>query len=233
VIATSVSREAKNIDKVAGWLEKNYQLRYTIISEQREIDYNFAAIRSSIAGVEDFIGFDIGGGSTEFICCESGKQTIGESLDIGLMKLINRFSDTNMRIQAMKSALDGLSLSPPTPYRLIGIGLSMAYITLIIKRLKKYDYYQVHGQTIQLSELQQLKATLERSDISAITEYMVEPNSREILALSVEFVILILDKYGASEIIVCDYGISLGYIIWNKKKSKSRKQYLETAHLTS
>ena len=223
VIATSISREARNIDKLSGWLEKTYQLKYNIISERQEIDYNFAAIRSSIDGIEDFIGFDIGGGSTEFICCDNGKQTIGESLDIGLMKLINCYSDKALRIQTINKALEKLSISPSPPHRIIGIGLTMAYITLIVKKINKYDPSQVHGQTIRRTELMQLKASLELSDISEIQMYMVEPNSREILALSVEFVILILDKYGASEIIVCDYGISLGYIKWNEKKSKSRK----------
>ena len=89
IIGTSCSRKAKNINLLSDWLLKKYQLRYYIISGEREAYLNGLANINEFTDQKNMILFDVGGGSTEFTYIENRNIVFQQSIELGVHYLIN------------------------------------------------------------------------------------------------------------------------------------------------
>lgn len=217
ILGTSISREAKNSAKLSEWIAKRYKHSFQIISEQDEIKYNHLAVQASIPNVKEYLAFDIGGGSTEFF----NEKAEGISIPLGLMKLKNMYDYHEDRVSAINLAIDKALTIPAIPISIIGIGLTVTYLAMIVQKKIKWDK-AIHNTCIKRQELMKIRDSILKADATEYLPYMYEPWNLDILLLSIDFIILILDKNHASEFIVCEYGISLGYN-YAKKKSKDKR----------
>ncbi len=219
IIATSISREAKNITLLSDWVNKKYDLEYTVISEAEEIALNKLAVESSMPNLGEFIAFDIGGGSTELIRSKGNSSSIA----LGLLKLRNCYKTHDERVKAIKDALNTVSENYLTPPNVVGIGLTVMFLAMIIRR-RRYWTSDLHNSLIRKRDLVLLNQSIINGESAKFLPYVQEPFNLDILQLSIEFIILILDKIAVSEFLVCEYGISLGYI-YDKKKNKNKRHH--------
>lgn len=79
----------------------------------------------------------------------------------------------------------------------------------------------IHGAKISRQELEDTRIELESGDASELMRFAMERQSPSFINLSTMFYTLLLDKFGASEFVVCQYGISTGYNLW-KKRGRNR-----------
>ena len=70
---------------------------------------------------------------------------------------------------------------------------------------------------ITLDELLALRHAMAQKKTELYQPWLVEPANAEVLQISIEFIIQILDKIHASEFLVCRHGISLGFKDAKKK----------------
>lgn len=216
LIATSISREASNISRLSRWIEKKYNTKYNVITETDELQFNYIAVQKTFPDVKSFIAFDLGGGSCEFF----DENGTGFSLPIGLLKLNNTYHDHTERVDVFSRVLEDKFDFSIHGKKVIGIGLTALYLAHVVKKsrvLKMGTHYHV----IHKQELEALKYSFDCENETDITAYMWEPENAQLLRLSTEIIILILDKIEASEFIVCEYGISLGFK-YAKKKRKNK-----------
>lgn len=113
VFATSAARSASNKNELIDRAKKEAGLDLTIITGEREAELIYEGVRNSDAlNTDTALIMDIGGGSCEFIFCNSNQLFDRFSFEIGVSRLIDRFTpDDPIRedqIAEMHHYLDGI-----------------------------------------------------------------------------------------------------------------------------
>lgn len=90
LFGTSALRDAKNGHEFVRVAQEKLQMTVDIIDGKQEAQYAFLGIGEQYKD-ENSIIIDIGGGSTEFVCCAKGKLISSNSLNIGAVRLTEKF----------------------------------------------------------------------------------------------------------------------------------------------
>lgn len=91
--ATSAMRNARNGKEFARVIEKKFGFKTNIIGGEEEAALIYEGIRQSVDfGEENVMILDIGGGSNEFILCNKDGILWKHSFEIGMARIIERFS---------------------------------------------------------------------------------------------------------------------------------------------
>lgn len=223
VLATGISRNAINADTISSWLQQKHGLRMRIIKPYDEIRYVHYAARQRDRSSAGVLSFDIGGASTEFAWQEAGRKIQGQSMELGLLMLIQNYPDQEARVAAIRIALE--ALNPESVSTVVGIGLTVVFLEQIIRQDFRFALRTGEWGRLQRFELENLLSNLLAGNHSNLLPYMREPVNLDILALSCQFCILIMDRFATSEIMVCPDGISAGFARSQKPgKNLNRKQ---------
>ena len=91
-IATSAVREAKNKHEFIAKVKEKTGIDVEVIDGHHEAKLIFLGVQYAISlKNKRAVCFDIGGGSTEFICAENNRHIYAESIKIGAVRLTKRF----------------------------------------------------------------------------------------------------------------------------------------------
>lgn len=112
VVATSAVRDAENRDEFLDRVQRETGFDVEVLAGQEEARRTLLGIRSGLlAGVDDVLALDIGGGSTEFILHRPGSQPLVRSIDLGVVRLCERVLENDPRAR-QKSAGHGIGSHP-------------------------------------------------------------------------------------------------------------------------
>lgn len=104
------------------------------------------------------------------------------------------------------------------------IGLAGMYLALIIKKAmhphKLPDLVKIH-----IEELKNLEQAFAAKELTEISPYLIEPLNIDVLSLSIRLLLLMLDKIGATDFLVCKRGIALGFIYEQKRNKDKRNKH--------
>lgn len=222
MLGTGVSRLASNAVLIKRWVEKAYNISYRIIEPEEEIRFVYHAALPKKSGGGTSLAIDFGGASTELIELNSIRKPIGISLPIGLLSLLQlELQDHCVAMKEMEVQLH------KAPWRkvnqLIGIGLSYSYLVAAMFRVPHLDPVNLDDFKINRIDLERLLDNLEKGNSEIYIPYLLEPRYLPILRLSATFSLILLDRFAASEILVCSDGIAVGYARWRKNKNKVNK----------
>lgn len=92
-VATSAARDVENSDELFA-IAESFGISIDIISGNREAELTYIGAFCGRAEPPNTCVIDIGGGSTEVICRQGGK-VVGESVDVGSVRLMDLFGDTD------------------------------------------------------------------------------------------------------------------------------------------
>lgn len=219
MLATGVSRLAENALEIKKWAEKRYGIGYRLVSPDEEARYVYHAAFAKRSGEEACIAVDIGGASTELIDLNNVRNPRGVSLPIGLLSLLQLVSmDSTPVLNVITKHLE------KTPWgradRIIGIGLTFSYLAAVLFREPHLDPDSLDGRIIGRDALERLLRNLDNGDHINYLPYLLSPGYLPILRLSASFSLILLDRFAASEIVVCSDGVAVGYARWRKYKRK-------------
>ena len=152
-VATSAVRDAENGEAFLGEIEWSYGFATRLLAGEEEARLTF---RGAAAGRElerPTLVIDIGGGSTELIVGTGSSTTWNDSLDIGGVRLTERYlpSDPPERteLDACAAAVrDLLSSRVPAeirPTEAIGVAGTITTLAALDLGLDQYDAERVHG----------------------------------------------------------------------------------------
>ena len=184
-VATSAIRDAENGEAFLGEVEWSYRFTTRLLSGKEEALLTF---RGATAGRDDArptIVVDIGGGSTEIVAGRAGDVTFHDSLDIGSVRLTERFlvsdppgaRELAQCAGAVRSLLgERLPEELATQSHKLAIGVAGTVTTLaaIDLGLVEYDPARVHGHWVAAesveSELDRLAALplAERREVAGL-----------------------------------------------------------------
>ena len=176
-VATSAARDAGNREEFFAGVRARLGVDPEVISGAEEAQLSFdGALGASPEAAPPALVVDIGGGSTELVLGASGQPVRGTSLDIGSVRLRERFlaSDppTAEQVAAATAHVDalldasGIDLAAARTW--IGVGGTATSLSAIVQGLETYDRARVHGSTVTRADLTALADRLLGSTVAEV-----------------------------------------------------------------
>jgi exopolyphosphatase / guanosine-5'-triphosphate,3'-diphosphate pyrophosphatase len=203
-IATSAVRDAENGEAFLGEIEWSYGFTTQLLDGAAEAAMMARGVAAGRPALEDTLLVDIGGGSTELVACARGKVASSTSIDVGCVRVTERFlvSDPPTRAELVAAAAAVRALLPGwNATSAIGVAGTITTLAALDLGLEEYDPERTHGHRIARAavaeQLDRLAAmTLaERREVPGI-----EPGRAPVIVAGLAILREILDTYGLDEI---------------------------------
>ena len=221
---TSALRDAVNGADFIAKIKAGADVEVQIISGDREAQLAYAAVRSdrslAIPTEGSLLVFDIGGGSTELIL--GGADGVGryKSLDIGAVRLTERFlrSDPPAEAeltQARQYAANELALfpRPDAPLRVAGIGGTALNIAAVTSGQSRPDPDSIHGASVSSAEVS--AALLRFSSVSLAARKTIpglEPKRADVIVAGALILDALLTYFGSGTFLLSARGLRYGLL---------------------
>lgn len=220
-VATSAVREAENGDEFLPLCEE-INLKVDVIDGEKEAKLTLLGVTSGLSIDNDnFLIFDIGGGSTEFIY-KNGDNLIFKSAPMGVVKFADKFdfkskvSDNLLEKtkEEILTYLDSLNFIKGAK-QLIATAGTPTTLAAIHLKLENYDYKKVHGLTLEKSTIEDILKKLcsmdatERKNIPGL-----EPGREDLIIPGTLIMLQIMDIAKAEKLTVSDFGVREGVALY-------------------
>ena len=212
-IATSSVRDAENGEAFLGEIEWGYGFTTRLLSGTDEAAMMIRGVTAGRPPLDDVLVVDIGGGSTELVVAAGGEVASATSLDIGCVRLTERFLGSDPPSRPELAAASGYvrSLLPPLQAA-GGIGVAGTVTTLATMDLgdAEYDPERTHGHRLSLASVEE---QLERLAFMTTEERValgIEPGRASVIVAGVIVLREVMKAYDLSEIEVSERDVLHG-----------------------
>lgn len=222
VIATSCSRDAKNIIQLSNWLKKKHNLKYNVISGKKEAYLNGLANLNEFSADNCILLFDVGGGSTEFTVIKNKEITSTNSIELGVRRLDTSFKyDFNNKINWTKNMLQKFKIQKNDNYRLIMIGDIAQNIAALVNDYNGATMEVMNKCKVKKAILQKLLVNFRKYPATLVKDKLNSGQIRsEIVSTGLMIVIEILTHFKVKECTISEHGISSGILYQSDKELK-------------
>jgi exopolyphosphatase/guanosine-5'-triphosphate,3'-diphosphate pyrophosphatase len=224
-VGTSALRDGKNSAEVRARIRAALGIDIRVISGAEEAAYSFLAIQRglSLPGRELLV-IDIGGGSTEFILGNLNGVVRAVSVDVGSVRLTERYLHTDPvgaeEVAAMGAGIDR-ELAPiaavfaPLAADLTLVGIAGTFTTLAAmeKKLVRYSHSEVHGCQVTRTQVKRQVATLQAKPVAERKQLTgLEPKRADVIFAGAYLIEKIMELFGARQVVVSDQGVRYGLL---------------------
>jgi exopolyphosphatase/guanosine-5'-triphosphate,3'-diphosphate pyrophosphatase len=166
---------------------------------------------------------DIGGGSTELIRAESDRTLEVASLQLGSVRLTERFinhdpplsSEAEILRGAVDQALRQLGWNY-CPAKMVGIAGTVTTLCAIALGLDRYSAGPVHGYRLALGEILRLIELLGSMPLERRKQLPgMEPGRADVLFAGAVILERVMDYFRCGEVVVSDQGVRWG-LMWRE-----------------
>jgi exopolyphosphatase/guanosine-5'-triphosphate,3'-diphosphate pyrophosphatase len=220
-VATSAARDASNGPQFLEQARRATGLEPEIIAGAREADLSFQAAAADFgAPGKPLVVVDIGGGSTEFAYGVSGPPSFHASLDIGAVRLTERYvacdPPSAWERAAVRATVDqALEVLPRPPegselVALAGTATTLAALTL---RLSTFDAARVHGAKLSHAQVHSLCERLWNLPLSErLTLPGLQPARADVIPAGAEILARVMERLGFRFVTISDRGVRWGLL---------------------
>ncbi|MHB8383574.1 MAG: Ppx/GppA phosphatase family protein [Candidatus Binataceae bacterium] len=166
---------------------------------------------------------DIGGGSTELIRAEPGNPLEMVSLQIGSVRMSERYIRSDPPsvedVRDLTDAIDAAIDAPRWNFRpaaMVGIAGTVTTICAVARAMKEYDATIVHGHVLPRAEVERVaelfrsRPLVERKQLPGLLE-----GRADVIYAGTMILLRLMDRFGASAVIVSDQGVRWG-LVWRE-----------------
>lgn len=225
VVATSAVREAPNRAELLALLRAATGLDASVVSGEEEARLTLQGVAAGLPQLGgSFVLFDIGGGSTELVLGEDGRLGAVVSLQLGVVRLAERYGDAGpvdwARFALMRGEIDG-RLAREIPARiiearapaLVGTAGTVTTLAALDLGLPAYDASRVQGHTLARGAVERL---LNRLGALAVAERArlpcLEPGRADVIIPGIAICLAVMDRLGYGSLVVSDRGLREGIL---------------------
>jgi exopolyphosphatase / guanosine-5'-triphosphate,3'-diphosphate pyrophosphatase len=203
--ATSAVRDAENGEAFLGEVEWSYGFETRLLSGHDEAQLTFRGVAAGRELAEDTLVLDIGGGSTELVVGGPQGLRFHDSLDLGCVRLTERFLHSDppaaAELDACAAAVRGLLAERVPvdirPQAAIGVAGTITSIAALDLGLAEYDPEKVHRHRVSRGSV---AAQLERLAAVRVTERRripaLEPERAPMIVAGVVILREVLEHFG-------------------------------------
>lgn len=213
-IATSAVRDAENGEAFLGEVEWSYGFTTRLLSGAEEAAMMIRGVTAGRAPLDDVLVVDIGGGSTELVHASNGTVAFSTSLDVGCVRVTERFLSSDPPSRPELAAAGGYvrSLLPELDVSAaIGVAGTVTTLATLDRGDAAYDPERTHGHRISLAsveeQLERLSAmtTEERRAVPGI-----EPGRAPVIVAGIVVLREVMTAFGLGEIEVSERDVLHG-----------------------
>jgi exopolyphosphatase/guanosine-5'-triphosphate,3'-diphosphate pyrophosphatase len=214
LVATSAVREAENKEDFLSRVSQELNLTVEVVSGRQEAYLSYLGIVSELSELSgSLLAVDIGGGSTELIKGEKFNFNTSQSLDLGAIKLREKFHDNIARMK--KEAEEKINSIGEEYDKLAGVGGTITTLASIKQALPNYDRDKLQGVILRKLELKQMLVQLSKLRLSERRQVIgLAPDRADIIIPGLVILLVIMDQSKKQELFVSTSGILEG-IIYN------------------
>jgi exopolyphosphatase/guanosine-5'-triphosphate,3'-diphosphate pyrophosphatase len=213
-IATSSVRDAENGEAFLGEIEWSYGFTTRLLSGQEEAAMMIRGVTASRSPLDDVLVVDIGGGSTELVLAKHGEVAFSTSLDVGCVRVTERFLGSDPPTRPELAAAGGFvrSLLPELEAS-TAIGVAGTVTTLATLDLgdDEYDPARTHAHRIPLASVEE---QLERLAAMTTEERLavpgIEPGRAPVIVAGIVVLREVMTAYSLAEIEVSERDVLHG-----------------------
>jgi exopolyphosphatase / guanosine-5'-triphosphate,3'-diphosphate pyrophosphatase len=213
-IATSSVRDADNGEAFLGEIEWSYGFTTRLLSGQEEAAMMIRGVTAGRPPLDDVLVLDIGGGSTELVVAADGGVVSATSLDIGCVRVTERFLPSDPPSRPELAAASGYvrSLLPQLEAgSAIGVAGTVTTLATLDLGDDEYDPARTHGHRISLAAVEeQLERLAQMSTEERIAGTGIEPGRASVIVAGVVVLHEVLTAYGLDEIEVSERDVLHG-----------------------
>ncbi len=216
-VATSAFRDATNASEITNIFESILSAKVKIISGEEEAYYSF------IGAINDdakSIVVDIGGGSTEIIYGENGKVISTKSIDIGAVRITEKFftgqppsgSEISSAGKYMTDLLNH-SIKIDSYQKCYGVGGTFTTIAAIFLKIYDFERDKITNLTLKKEDFDIVFNILKIADIEKIVnDYKVHPLRADVLTAGNLIAIKTIEHLKVNQCIISPNGLRYGLI---------------------
>ena len=213
-IATSAVRDAENGEAFLGEIEWRYGFTTQLLSGTEEAAMMIRGVTAGRSPLDDVLVVDVGGGSTELVVAADGEVASAMSLDIGCVRVTERFLGSDPPSQPELAAASAYvrSLLPPLEAgSAIGVAGTVTTLATLDLGDAGYDPARTHGHRISLAAVEeQLERLAAMSTQERLAVPGLEPGRAPVIVAGVVVLREVMTAYGLSEIEVSERDILHG-----------------------
>jgi exopolyphosphatase/guanosine-5'-triphosphate,3'-diphosphate pyrophosphatase len=213
-IATSSVRDAENGEAFLGEIEWSYGFTTRLLSGDEEAAMMIRGVTAGRPPLHDVLVVDIGGGSTELVLATAGEVAYSTSLDVGCVRITERFLASDPPTRPELAAAGGYVRSLlPALEASAAIGVAGTVTTLATLDLggAEYDPERTHGHRIPLASVEE---HLERLAAMTTEERLgvpgIEPGRAPVIVAGIVVLREVMTAYGLNEIEVSERDVLHG-----------------------
>jgi exopolyphosphatase/guanosine-5'-triphosphate,3'-diphosphate pyrophosphatase len=209
-ISTVKARAGIDLEVISGMTEAN--LSYLAVVHGLQIE----------PGAKLLI-VDIGGGSTELIRAEPGRDLEMVSLQIGSVRLTERIvhhdPPTASEAEALRGAVDGAIDAlgwRMRPDVMVGIAGTVTTVCAVSLGLKTYDSGAVHGHRLTREEVLRVLSQFGSLGLEARKKIPgLDPGRADVIFAGTMILARVMEKAGVQNVVVSDQGVRWG-LVWRE-----------------
>jgi exopolyphosphatase / guanosine-5'-triphosphate,3'-diphosphate pyrophosphatase len=218
-LATSAIRDAENGEAFLGELEWSYGFETRLLSGDEEALLTFRGVASGRTITESTLVVDVGGGSTELILGGPKGVAFHTSLDLGCVRLTERFlhgdPPTAEELEACGAQvreLLGKAVPPEVrPETALGVAGTVTTLATLDLGLEEEVPELVHGHGLPAERVDQFLGELGARPLSELRELPgLHPERAPVIVAGVVVVLEILRHFGLEELEVSERDIMHG-----------------------
>jgi len=213
-IATSAVRDAENGEAFLGEIEWSYGFTTQMLDGSAEATMMARGVSAGRAELDDALLVDIGGGSTELVLCSGGAVESSSSIDVGCIRVTERFltSDPPSQPELGAGAAHVRALLPALEAATaIGVAGTVTTLATLDLELVTYDPERTHGHRISRAAVEEQLARLAGMTLEERLRVPgIEPGRASVIVAGVVVLREIMDAYSLGEIEVSERDILHG-----------------------
>ena len=224
-VATSAVRDAGNRQDFLDRVKREAGFDVEIITGEEEARRTMLGIRSGLpSGVRDVLALDIGGGSTEFILDRAGHEATVRSIDIGVVRLLERtlqhdpptaeeIAQARVWVRRETTAVIAHMVDCQAAM-FVGTAGTITALAAMAQQLPSYEPARIHNYRLRLSTIDELEETLvglaraERVGLPGL-----EKNREDVIAAGAIILQTIMKTLDQDSVLVSDLGLREGLLI--------------------
>ena len=201
LVATSAVRDAENGEAFLGEIEWSYGFATRLLTGHDEALLTFRGVTSDRRVADRTVIVDLGGGSTELVAADEDGVRWHDSLDMGSVRLTERYGDdAEVSIAAARALLPELE-----PQDAVGVAATITSLAALDLGLGEYDRKRVHGHVLTREGA---RAQLERLAALPLEARLqvpaLDPKRAPVIVAGAAILVAILDAYGLGAIRVSE-----------------------------
>jgi exopolyphosphatase/guanosine-5'-triphosphate,3'-diphosphate pyrophosphatase len=225
VVATSAVRESSNRQEFLTRVKQETGWDVEVLTGEEEARRTLLGIHVGLPkNMDDFLGLDIGGGSTECILDRKGQSPKVVSLDLGVVRLLERVfphdppttqdianaeACIDEQLNTMKQAFGELPNIP-----LVGTAGTVTTLAAMAQSLNQYDRTRVHNYELTFSTIKNLeKALIEKPGSERLTMPGLEPGREFVIVAGTIILRRLMEIFRFETCLVSDYGLREGILV--------------------